>query len=194
MLRNSFVRILEFFLVNRKSNVHNDSLWFPRNDWLHLHCMDIEMMVLKLTCWRRGGKNEKAKRKAKLKLMKISKTNKTFSNFSSSFSSTKLSQLLFSRQWVSTLPKHEHHHLISVNPTKTNNQLNIALNKQYKRVRPNDHYILVCAHHRCKQSWTQRKTFTSYYKYHHQKQHKNQSAQVKTVTYLILNKKKRKYF
>ena len=78
-----------------------------------------------------------------------------------------------SQQWVPTLPRYGHHRLIPVNPANTNKELNIILNKQYKRIRPNDHYIVVCGHFQCKQSWTQQKTFTSYYKHHHQKNHEN---------------------
>ena len=90
--------------------------------------------------------------------------------------------------WSPTIPKYGYHRLIPVKTCETNKELNITINKTYKRIRPFDHYVVVCDHFQCNQKWSDRKTFTSYSKYHQNKHHKDQPIQVRIVSYLTSNK------
>ena len=90
-------------------------------------------------------------------------------------------------------PLYGYHRLLPVPTQQTNDHLNITINKQYVRIRPNDHYIVICDHPQCTTSWTQRKTFTSCFKHHHKKHHNYTVIKVKIIGYLTSSKKQRKF-
>ena len=65
--------------------------------------------------------------------------------------------------------KYGYHRLVPVPTKDTNSQLNINLNKKYSRIRPNNHHVVTCGHQNCNHKWSDRKTYTSYSKYHKKK-------------------------